>query len=52
MDFKSYGMAVRGKDAFIHRCGSNRNIQRTIKVWILLIKWKDGTSTWERLNNL
>jgi hypothetical protein len=32
--------------------GSNRQMQKTTKGWMLKVLWKNGTSTWEWLRNL
>jgi hypothetical protein len=37
---------------YVDKDGPNRHLRRTTKGWKLLIQWKDGTSTWERLANL
>jgi hypothetical protein len=45
------GHAVERADMYI-KVGSNRQIRKTTKGWHLCVKWKDGTTSWERLADL
>jgi hypothetical protein len=48
---KNDGHAVESADMYI-KVGSNRQIKKTTKGWHLHVKWKDGTTSWERLADL
>jgi hypothetical protein len=52
IDHSSDASAVSRDDMYVDKDGSNPHLRRTTKAWKLLIQWKDGTSTWERLANL
>jgi hypothetical protein len=52
IDHSSDASAVSRDNMYVDKDGSNRHLRRTTKGWKLLIQWKDGTSTWERLANL
>jgi hypothetical protein len=52
IDHSSDASAVSRDDMYVDKDGPNRHLRRTTKGWKLLIQWKDGTSTWERLANL
>jgi hypothetical protein len=32
--------------------GSNKKVRKTTKGWHLYVEWKDGTTSWERLEDL
>jgi hypothetical protein len=48
---KTDGHAVERADMYI-KVGSNRQIRKTMKGWHFCVKWKDGTTSWERLADL
>jgi hypothetical protein len=48
---KTDGHAVERADMYI-KVGSNRQIRKTMKGWHLCVEWKDGTTSWERLDDL
>ena len=51
MDYNADGHAVKVADAYISRNGRQHMRKSTIG-WKLCVKWKDGTTTWERLEDL
>jgi hypothetical protein len=48
---KTDGHTVERADIYI-KVGSNTQIRKTTKGWNLCVKWKDGTTSWERLADL
>ena len=42
---------VEKKDMYIQQ-GSDWHFRKTAKGWKLCVKWKDGTTTWEKLADL
>jgi hypothetical protein len=48
---KTDGHAVDCADMYI-KVGSNKQIRKTTKGWHLCVKWKDWTTSWERLADL
>jgi hypothetical protein len=48
---KTDGHAVERADMYI-KVGSNIQIRKTTKGWHVCVKWKDGTTSWERLADL
>ena len=40
------------QDAYINTQSVKKRIQETTKVWLLCIKWKDATTSWEPLVSL
>jgi len=51
IDHKTDGTAVAIDDKWIHH-GSNKQLRRTTQGWQLRVIWKDGSSSWEPLQNL
>ena len=51
VDFKTDGHAVKFADRYIVIRGK-RHLRQTTKGWHLCVKWKDGTTSWERLADL
>jgi hypothetical protein len=52
IDHSKDALAVSRNNMYADKDGSNWHLRRTTKGWKLLIQWKDGMSTWERLANL
>jgi hypothetical protein len=48
---KTEGHAMERAGMYI-KVGSNKQIRKTTKGWHLCVKWKDGTTSWERLADL
>ena len=51
VDYKTDGHAVKVADAYISRNG-RQHMRKTTIGWKLCVRWKDGTTTWERLADL
>ena len=52
LDHRTDGTQVKLDDAFIHSKNGGRRRRETTKGWELLIQWKDGSTTWEKLKDL
>jgi hypothetical protein len=50
-DHKTGGHAVAPDDMYIKH-GSNKKVRKTTKGWHLCVEWKDGNTSWERLEDL
>jgi hypothetical protein len=50
-DHRTDGHAVDPAERYIKH-GSNKKVRQTTKSWNLCVKWKDGTTSWERLADL
>jgi len=44
--------AVTQEDAFVVSSNGNRRQRETTKGWEILIQWKDGSTTWNKLKNV
>jgi hypothetical protein len=51
VDRKTDGHSVEPADMYIKH-GSNKKLRKTTKGWNLCVEWKDGTASWERLEDL
>ena len=51
VDFRKDGHAVDRADGFIIEKG-RKTQRKTTKGWHLCVKWRDGTTLWERLTSL
>jgi hypothetical protein len=51
IDHITNGHAVATADMHINH-GSNKKVSRTTKGWNLFVEWKDGTTSWELLEEL
>jgi hypothetical protein len=51
VDHKTDVHAVEPADMYINH-GSNKKVRKTTKGWNLCVEWKDGTTSWERLEDL
>ena len=51
VDHRKDDTAVDCADMYIQH-GSNRNMPETTKGWKLCVKWKDSSTSWERLADL
>jgi hypothetical protein len=51
VDHKTDGHDVEPVDMYIKH-GSNKNVRKTTKGWNLCVEWKDGTTSWELLEDL
>ena len=51
VDFRKDGHAVDGADGFTIEKG-RKTRRKTTKGWFLCVKWRDGTTLWERLTDL
>jgi hypothetical protein len=51
IDHKTDGHAVAPDDMYIKH-GRNKKVRKTTKGWHLCVEWKDGTTSWERLEDL
>ena len=51
VDHKKSEHAVEKADMYI-QAGSNRQMRKTTKGWFLEVRWKDGTTSWQRLADL
>ena len=51
VDWRKDKTAVEKKDTYVQR-GTNRHLRKMTKGWQLCVKWKDSTTTWERLADL
>lgn len=51
-DHEKTGDAMHRDDMFVTARNGNKHMRRTTKGWKLLIKWKDGSTSWERLADL
>jgi hypothetical protein len=43
--------AVKPDNMYIKH-GSNKQVKKTTKDWHLCVEWKDGTTSWQRLEDL
>jgi hypothetical protein len=51
-DHKKDGSAVSRDDMFVRSANGQQRMRLTTKGWKLMVRWKDGTSSWEPLRNL
>ena len=52
MDNRTDGKEVTIKDSFIKSKNGGRRRRETTKGWEILIRWKDGSSTWEAMKDV
>ena len=52
LDHRTDGTELQLADAFIQSKSGGRRRRETTKGWELLIQWKDGSTTWEKLKDL
>ena len=52
MDHRTNGKQVLQQDAFIRTCSGTRRRRETTIGWELLVRWKDGSTTWIALKDL
>jgi hypothetical protein len=48
---KDESKAVKPEDKFVHSHNCNQHYRMRPKGWKLCVKWKDGTTSWERLTD-
>ena len=51
VDHRTDGSETLHKDRCIQK-GSNKHLRKTTKGWELCVRWKDGSTSWERLAEL
>ena len=51
VDYKTDGHAVAYADRYVTHRG-RKHLKKTTKGWHLCIKWRDGTTSWERLSEV
>jgi hypothetical protein len=49
---KDESQAIKLENKFVHSHNGNQHYRKMTKGWKLCIKWKDGTTSWERLADL
>jgi len=49
---KDESKAVKLEDKYVYSHNGNRYFRKTTKGWDLCVRWRDGTTTWERLADL
>jgi hypothetical protein len=52
LEHKKDNSSVSKDDQYTRSCNGNMVIQITTKGWNLLVQWKDGSTSWEPLQNL
>ena len=52
LDHRTDGTEVKIDDSFIKSKNGGRRRRETTKGWELLLQWKDGSTTWEKLKDL
>ena len=52
VDHRTDGTEVQDKDAFIISKNGGRRKRETTKGWELLVKWKDGSTSWKTLKDM
>ena len=52
MDHRTDGTEIQDKDAFIISKNGGRRKRETTKGWELLVKWKDGSTSWKTLKDM
>ena len=52
MDHRVDGTQLTADDAFITSHNGGRRRKETTKGWEILLQWKDGSSTWEKLKDI
>ena len=52
VDHRTDGTEVLDKDAFIISKNGGRRKRETTKGWELLVKWMDGSTSWETLKDM
>ena len=52
IDHRTDGTEIKQDDAFIISPNGGRRRRETTKGWEILIQWKDGSSTWEKLKDV
>ena len=52
VDHKKNGHAISKKDGFTTLASGHKKCKKTTRGWQLLVKWKDGTSTWMDLKDV
>lgn len=51
-DHRVDGTEVKQQDAFLMTSSGNKRRKQTTKGWELLVRWKDGSSTWVKLKDI
>jgi hypothetical protein len=51
VDHKNYDHAVEPDDMYIKHV-SNKQVSKTTKGWHWCVEWKDGTKSWDHLEDL
>jgi hypothetical protein len=49
---KDESAAVKKEDKYVYSHNGNQHYRKMTKGWKLCVKWKDGTTSWERLADL
>jgi hypothetical protein len=49
---KDESTAVKKEDKYVYSHNGNQHYRKMTKGWKLCVKWKDGTTSWERLADL
>ena len=52
IDHRTDGSELQQKDAIITSNNGGRRRRETTKGWEILIQWKDGSTTWEKLKDI
>ena len=52
VDHRTDGSEVKGDDAYIYSKNGGKRRWETTKGWEILIQWKDGSTTWERMKDI
>ena len=52
VDHRTDGTETKLVDQYITSSNGNTRIKETTKGWEILIRWKDGSTTWETLKDL
>ncbi len=52
VDHRVDGTELKGDEGFIHSANGGRRRKQTTKGWDILLQWKDGSTTWEKLKDV
>ena len=52
IDHRTDGSELQEEDAFITSNNGSRRRRETTKGWEILVQWKDGSTTWEKLKDM
>jgi len=52
VDWQRDDSAIKSEDKYVYSRNGNRHYRKTTRGWKLCAKWRDGTTSWERLADL